>query len=317
MEKDVTTLTDSHGRRIRKLRLSLTDKCNLRCHYCMPVNSTFMDEKKFLNAEEYRMIVSELCDFGVEELRLTGGEPLLRPAFEEIVSGFSGLRLKKIGLTTNGIFLDKYFEVLKANRVFHLNISLDSLDPENFLSITHGDYLERVLDNISKARMLGFLIKINVVAMKGVNDHELEDFVDFSRRTGVEVRFLELMRIGHARDAQTEQFIPAKDLIKRLTERHLLKPIVKEGDSTSFNYLLDNGSQIGFIASESRPFCGQCSRWRLSADGILRACLMKDDGVSVRNKNAQERVSVYQELLGMKPGMRPVEVAHQMNGIGG
>ncbi len=315
--ENVTNLTDSHGRKIRKLRLSLTDKCNLRCHYCMPVDSTFMDEKKFLKASEYTEIVSELVDLGVEELRLTGGEPLLRPAFEEIVRGISQLKLKKIGLTSNGIFLDRYLEILKENRVFHLNISLDSLDPENFMSITHGDYLDRVLENISRARKMGFVVKVNTVAMKGVNDHELENFVTYSRNTGIEVRFLELMRIGHARDAQKKQFIPAKEMIARLMERHLLKPIVKEGDSTSFNYLLDNGAQIGFIASESRPFCGQCSRWRLSADGILRACLMKDDGISIRNKTTEERIPVYQELLGMKPAMRPIEVSHQMNGIGG
>lgn len=317
VEKNVTELKDIHGRKIRKLRLSLTDKCNLRCHYCMPVYSTFMDEKKFLKAEEYKSIVSELCDLGVEELRLTGGEPLLRPAFEEIVKGLSSLKLKKIGLTTNGIYLDRFLPFLRDHRVFHLNISLDSLDPENFQAITHGDYLDRVLDNIDKARRMNFSVKINVVAMKGVNDHELEDFVNYSRTTGLEVRFLELMRIGHARDAQKRQFMPAKDLIAQLMKKHLLKPIVKEGDSTSFNYLLDNEAQIGFIASESRPFCGQCSRWRLSADGILRACLMKDDGISVSNKKPEERISIYQDLLGMKPAMRPVEVSHQMNGIGG
>lgn len=317
MEKNVKSLIDSHGRKIRKLRVSMTDKCNLRCHYCMPVDSAFMDEKRFLRPGEYVEIVRELSQFGVEEVRLTGGEPLLRPSFEEIAKGLSLLPLKKIGLTTNGIFLDRYLSVLKENRVFHLNISLDSLDPENFMSITRGDYLDRVLDNIDKARKLGFVVKLNTVAMRGINDHELEDFVDYSRRTGIEVRFLELMRIGHAREAQKKQFIPAKEMIELLMHRHLLKPIVKEGDSTSFNYLLDNGAQIGFIASESRPFCGQCSRWRLSADGILRACLMKDDGISLKNKSAEERLPVYQELLGMKPLMRPLEVSHQMNGIGG
>jgi cyclic pyranopterin phosphate synthase len=283
----------------------------------MPVDSTFMNEKEFLSPSEYTEIVSELVDLGVEELRLTGGEPLLRPSFEEIVKGLSTLKLRKIGLTTNGIFLDRYLDILKANRVFHLNISLDSLDVENFRNITHGDYLERILDNVSRAKKMGFVIKITTVAMKGVNDQELATFVEYSRNTGLEVRFLELMRIGHARDAQAKQFIPAKDLIARLMERHLLRPVVKEGDSTSFNYLLDNGAQIGFIASESRPFCGQCSRWRLSADGILRACLMKDDGVSIKNKTKEERIPLYQDILGMKPAMRPVEVAHQMNGIGG
>jgi cyclic pyranopterin phosphate synthase len=276
-----------------------------------------MDEARFLKAREYHEIVSELVSLGVEELRLTGGEPLLRPAFPEIIRGLSQLNLKKIGLTTNGIFLDKYLPLLRENRVHHLNVSLDSLDPDNFERITHGDHLHRVLDNIESARKLGLTVKINAVAMRGVNDHELPAFVEYSRRTGLEVRFLELMKIGHARDAQEKQFIPAKEMIQRLLQRHLLKPVVTSADSTSFNYLLDNDAMIGFIASESQPFCGQCSRWRLSADGILRACLMKDDGLEIRNKNAAERFAVYEQLLGMKPAMRPASVAHQMNGIGG
>ncbi len=310
-------LIDDHGRRVRKLRLSLTDKCNLRCHYCMPIDSTFMDESRYLSAEDYFLILKELSDFGLEELRLTGGEPLLRRSFNEIISKISLLPFKGIGLTTNGILLDRHLEALKENRVHFLNISLDSLDEKNFHKITRGNFLNKILKNIEEAQKKGFLIKINVVAMRGVNDHEIFDFVNYSQQTGLEVRFLEVMRIGHALKDQKDQFISAREMSAHLRTRHSLTPVSQNLDSTSFNYLLDNGAQIGFIASESQPFCGQCSRWRLSADGILRACLLKDDGISIINKSPSEREVIFQTLLGMKPNQRPVEVTHAMNVIGG
>lgn len=310
-------LIDEHGRKVRKLRLSLTDKCNLRCHYCMPVDATFMDESSYLSVDEYHTIVSELCDYGLEELRLTGGEPLMRKSFREITARLAELPLKKIGLTTNGIFLDKHLPDLKRHRVQFLNISLDSLNEENFRKITFGNHLKRILRNIEMAQELGFHIKINVVAMKGINDHEFLDFAEFSRKTGIEVRFLEMMRIGFACGSQTDQFISAAQIQKILEGQHTLKVLDVDKDSTSLKYLLSSGARIGFIASESQAFCGQCSRWRLSADGIMRACLMKDDGHSVKDKQALERDEIYHTLLGMKPFMRPLEVTHMMNAIGG
>lgn len=313
----MNSLIDQHGRKIRKLRLSLTDKCNLRCHYCMPVDATFMDEKKYLSSSEYAEIVKELTDYGLEELRLTGGEPLMRKDFNEIISSFSSIPLKKIGLTTNGIYLDRHLDELKKYRVHHLNVSLDSLDEKNFRKITFGNHLKRILSNIETARQMGFNIKINAVAMRGINDHEIFDFIDYSARTGIEVRFLEVMKIGYACNSQEDQFISAREMSALMKTKYSLKPIVKENDSTSFNYLLDNGAQIGFIASESQAFCGQCSRWRLGADGIMRACLFKDDGLDVKNTTSEERKHIYQSLLGMKPFHRPVEVTHLMNAIGG
>jgi GTP 3',8-cyclase len=310
-------LIDHEGRMIRKLRVSLTDKCNLRCHYCMPVNQQFMDESNYLAASSYREVIGELCDYGLQEVRLTGGEPLMRRSFIDILEQISTLPLKKISLTTNAIMLDKYLHALKANRVFHLNISLDSLDEKNFKRITYGNHLGKILENIRMARQQGFIIKLNAVMMKGVNDHELLDFVKFSSEEKIEVRFLELMRIGHACTDQSEQFISASEMIKKIKLHHQLKFISMPADSTSFNYLTESSAQIGFIASESQPFCGQCSRWRLSADGILRACLLKNDGLSVKNTTSLERLDIYQKLLGMKPSLRPAEVGHQMNTIGG
>lgn len=311
------SLIDPHGRRVRKLRLSLTDRCNLRCHYCMPVDTQFMDPKKYLTPDEIEEIVRDLVEYGLEEVRLTGGEPLMRKSFAEIVSRLSRVGLKKLALTTNGIFLDQHFDVLKANGVLHLNVSLDSLDAENFQRITHGDHFRKVIANIERAVREGFHVKVNVVAMRGVNDHELLDFVSFSEKHQVEVRFLELMRIGYACGTQASQYVSATEMMERLKARHELKPVMQAADSTSFNFLTDTGAQIGFIASESQAFCGQCSRWRLSADGVLRACLLKDDGRAIRGKTLEERAELYGVLLGLKPAMRPLEVSHPMNLIGG
>lgn len=305
-------LIDQHGRRIRKLRLSLTDKCNLRCHYCMPVDQKFMDESKYMTPDEIIESLTELKSLGLEEIRLTGGEPLMRKSFSEIVKRIGELNFKKLGLTTNGIFLDKYLDVLKEARVFHLNISLDSLDEDNFRRITFGNHYKKVIENIRLAVSQGFVVKINTVMMKGVNDHEIQDFVRFSESESVEVRFLELMRIGHAREEQNSQYISAAQMMKTIGP---MKAISMPHDSTSFNFVTEEGGQIGFIASESQPFCGQCSRWRLSADGVLRACLLKDDGLSIRG--IENRMEIYQNLLGMKPYQRPLEVSHSMNLIGG
>lgn len=311
------TLTDQYGRTIRKLRVSLTDKCNLRCHYCMPVDATFMSEDRYLSPAEYESFVAELVGYGLEEVRLTGGEPLVRKSFEEIADRLGALPLKKLGLTTNGILLKKFLPVLKRNRIHHLNVSLDSLRPETFRRITNGNRLPAVLEGIEAAVNEGFHVKINVVAMKGVNDEEFPDFVELAEHLGVEVRFLELMRIGFALKEQEHQFISAGEILRRLQDRYTFRPQSREKDSTSVNYVTTSGAEIGFIASESQAFCGQCSRWRLSADGILRACLLKDDGLSVRGTSAEEREAIYQRVLGMKPGLRPKEVAHQMNAIGG
>jgi cyclic pyranopterin phosphate synthase len=273
-----------------------------------------MEEKNYLTPEQIKEIVAELTQYGLEELRLTGGEPLMRKNFSEIAFSLSQFSLK-LGLTTNGIFLDRYFDVLKKSKINHLNISLDSLDEENFKKITFGNHFHRVIENTLEAKRLGFQVKINTVAMRGINHHEVEDFIKFSEDNKIEVRFLELMRIGYACGEQKDQFISADELIKKIHRK--LIPVNVALDSTSFNFTTEFGGKIGFIASESKPFCGQCSRWRLSADGVMRACLLKDDGISIKNKNLDERVMAYQTLLGMKPAMRPAEVSHQMNRIGG
>lgn len=283
----------------------------------MPVNSTFMSETRYLSPTEIFEVVSELCDYGLEEVRLTGGEPLMRRELSEIIELIGSLPLKKIGITTNGVMLLKHLEHFKINRVQYLNISLDSLHVERFQKITHGNQLNRVLESIQRAKEMGFSIKLNMVVMKGVNDSEILDFIEFSKLHQIEVRFLELMRIGYACESQTDQFISAQEMLQTIKSKYTLVSQSTTNDSTSFNFATLCGANFGFIASESQAFCGQCSRWRLSADGIMRACLFKDDGLVIRHKSALEREAIYHQLLEMKPKLRPAAVNHQMNTIGG
>jgi cyclic pyranopterin phosphate synthase len=310
-------LIDQYQRRIRKLRISLTDKCNLRCHYCMPVNQQFMSESHYLKPSQYFEVLEELHNLGVEELRITGGEPLIRKNCSEILIEVSKISWKKIGLTTNGILLDKYFDLLKAANVNHLNISLDSLDVTTFNKITHGNYFYKVIENIQNATKLNFDVKINMVVMRGINHHEINNFIKLAEELKLQVRFLEIMKIGSALQKQNDQYIPASEMIQEIKKSYQLTPLKTLDDSTSFDFTTHTGARIGFIASESAPFCNHCSRWRLSADGILRACLFKEDGIKLDLDNKEIRHEMYRSLLRMKPILRAAEVTHQMNTIGG
>ena len=317
MENGLSDLTDQHKRQVTKLRVSLTDRCNLRCSYCMPVDSTFMEESELLTPLDYHSIIGDLVDLGLKEVRLTGGEPMMRKQFAEIVRQIAKLPLNKISITTNAIFLNRHLETLLENGVESINVSLDSLDEEKFRRITHGGNLEKVLKNIDLAIKSGMQVKLNVVAMNGVNIDELDRFVDFSAEKNIEVRFLELMRIGFACNRQKDRFISADEIMSVLKSKHQLKSLPRAKSSTSFNFSMQNGANIGFIASESRPFCGACNRWRLSADGKIFACLLKNQGISVKNLSRIERANVFRDLLPMKPKMRPKEVTTMMNSIGG
>jgi cyclic pyranopterin phosphate synthase len=311
------TLTDQIGRRIRKLRISVADACNFRCHYCMPENSTFMSHDRLLKPEEIVQIASQLVDRGVEQIRVTGGEPTMRREFREIMEGISRLPVKKLGLTTNGLLLKKHLPFLRDIKCHHINISCDSLNPEKFNRITRRQSFEPVMDSIFAAREMNFPLKINVVLMRGVNDDEICDFVEFAEKYDIPVRFLELMRIGQACGDQRKEFMTAQDAIDLIKPRRELRTVTSEHDSTSFNYLTDRNGQIGFIASESRPFCGTCSRWRLSADGFLRACLMSDAGVPLKGLSPSEYEAAFERVLPMKPTGRLAEIRQNMNEIGG
>ncbi len=310
-------LIDPWQRRIRKLRVSLTDRCNLRCRYCMPLHPHFMDYNHYLRPDEYIEIIQELLAYGIEEIRITGGEPLVRPEFAEIILGLGQLHIPELSLTTNGMKLHYYWQILAQGNIKKINISLDSLNPVTFAAITYRNCLPIVLENIQEAVRRGFTVKINTVIMRGINDHEMFDFIEYARSLSLTVRFLELMRIGYAEHLYHNHFISAQECIAKLQTCYRLHQVSSPSDSTAFYFLVDNEVKVGFIASESQPFCNSCSRWRLSADGRLFACLFAEEGLSIRNLSPEQRSSIYQQLLGMKPIQRSEKVLHPMYAMGG
>jgi GTP 3',8-cyclase len=311
-------LIDPHGRTIRKLRVSLTDACNFRCFYCMPEERLFHQKESLLSAGELIEITQAICDLGVTEVRVTGGEPTLRPDFAEIMRGLGELPLQKLGLTTNALHLDHHLDLLQEVGCQHINISLDSLDPETFTRITKQATCEHVIANAILARSRGFNVKVNMVLFKGINDHEVKNFLRFAENEDIEVRFLELMRIGPTYRENEQHFLTADDVIDRLrSEGETLLPQQVEKDATAFMFRTGGGGRIGFIASESKPFCGSCSRLRLSPTGKLRACLMSEEGVELRHCDPDHLKKQLQLVMGMKPVERIHHVDEPMYRIGG
>lgn len=316
-ERDAHPLEDAFGRRMRKLRVSLLDTCNLRCRYCMPESPRFMEESRRLSAEEFVRIARILVQEGIEEIRLTGGEPTLHPGLVEVARGLSDIGLKKLGLTSNGVRLERFLPDLASTQCRHLNISLDSLKRDRFAFLARRDGLKATLSSIDKALELGFHVKINVVVMRGMNDDELLDFIDFAAAGGVEVRFLELMAIGVMQSQQRERLVPAAEILTKLQEQGPLQRLNADHDSTSERYQHASGGVFGIIAPVTRSFCGTCSRWRLSAEGRLQACLMSEAGVDLKGASPEQIRMACRTVLNMKPQRGATHVSTPMHKIGG
>jgi cyclic pyranopterin phosphate synthase len=310
-------LVDSMGRVMRKLRVSLTDACQYRCFYCMPENPSFTKNADLLSPAEFRAICGELVARGIEELRVTGGEPTVRPEFREILTALSNVGARRLSLTSNGQLLERHLDFLRDVGCDHLNISLDSLDAGRFERITRGGDFRAVMACIERAAASGFRLKVNAVVFRGVNDDELPDFAKWSAVTGIEVRFLEFMKIGPAHGSNFDRFVPADEMIAGLERFFTLVPAPVPADSTSFVFTTPEGARLGFIASESKPFCGSCSRLRLSATGVLRSCLMSERGISLRSVPSSGYAEILPAVLAMKPRGRIDHVDQAMHEIGG
>jgi cyclic pyranopterin phosphate synthase len=311
------SLTDPVGRVMRKLRVSLTDACQYRCFYCMPEHATFTPSAQLLAPHEYGSICGELVSRGIEELRVTGGEPTVRPEFRTIMLTLSNLPARRLSLTSNGQLLARHLEFLRDIGCTHLNISLDSLDAGRFERITRGGDFRTVMACIEQAKHMGFTLKVNAIVFRGINHDELPDFARWSAASGIEVRFLEFMKIGPDHSTTFDRFVSADEMIASLEPHVSLQPVAVPHDSTSFVFETLEGARLGFIASESKPFCGSCSRLRLSATGTLRSCLMSEQGVALRNLPVSGYAEVLKTVLAMKPTGRIHHVDQAMHEIGG
>lgn len=281
------SLTDSFNRQIRDLRVSLTDRCNFRCFYCLPHGEPPIAPKdQMLTYEEIEQACEIFASLGIEKIRLTGGEPMLRRDIETIIAKLSSLNVD-LALTTNGYYLPGRAESLKAAGLDRVTISLDSLKADVFRQMTGVDVLDNVLAGIQAAKDAGLQpIKINAVVVKGHNDDEVADFAAFAREHDVKMRFIEYMPLDSAHDWSRDDVVSGREIHERIAARFpLVKVDVPRGSETSARYRFADGApgEIGIIAPVTEPFCGACSRIRLTADGQIRTCLFSNVEHSLRD----------------------------------
>ena len=279
-------MRDSLGRPLESLRISVTDRCNMRCRYCMPEQEyAWLPRESILSFEEIDRLVGIFAGLGVDRLRLTGGEPLLRHELPTLVSQIRRhAEIRDIALTTNGILLSRYAEQLRQAGLSRVTISLDTLRPDRMLefarSARHGD----VLDGIAAARRAGLTpIKLNMVVVRGYNDDELIDLVEFARLHCAEVRFIEYMDVGGATDWSLNQVVSKQEILDRLEHEYgPIVPIDRADWAPAERFTLPDGTVVGIIASTTAPFCRTCDRSRLTADGTWLLCLYGETGLDLR-----------------------------------
>ena len=312
MTKPKASLTDSFGRSITYLRLSITDRCNLRCFYCMPqADFNWMEPTEILRFEEIVQLTRVLAGLGVKKVRFTGGEPLVRRDVLKLVRDVSSLPgVEETCLTTNGVLLKKMAHELFDAGLRHLNISLDTLRPERFKAVTGRDHFQEVWEGIEKGLDLGFSpVKLNFVMMRGKNDDEIVDFARLTRQYPMDVRFIEFMPIGKHSKWGRNYFLSSDEAVKQITaELGPLNPVKSEaGAGPAELYTLSHGmGRIGFISPLSHRFCSRCNRLRVTADGRLRLCLFSDLEIGIRDMLRQgvtdtELAQFFSDIILKKP----------------
>jgi cyclic pyranopterin phosphate synthase len=284
---DPKRLTDPFGRHITYLRVSVTDRCDFRCVYCMSEHMTFLPKADLLTLEELDRLCSAFVGRGVRKLRITGGEPLVR---RDILSLFKGLgrhlrsgALDELTLTTNGSQLSRYADDLAACGVRRLNVSVDSLDPTRFAAITRGGRLDAVKEGLAAATRAGLAVKINTVALKGVNDDEYDRLVAWCGEQGFDLAFIEVMPLGEIEYSRPDQYLPLTAVRAQLDKRwSLVDSPYRTGGPARYVDVLETGRRIGFITPHTHNFCETCNRVRLTCTGTLYMCLGQEDALDLR-----------------------------------
>lgn len=285
-------LTDTFGRPLRDLRVSLTDRCNLRCRYCMPrevfgPDHAFLERDELLSFEELTRVLQSFARLGVTKLRLTGGEPLLRRDLPDLIAMVAGIdTIDDIALTTNGVLLPQLAEDLAAAGLQRITVSLDALDDETFRAIADTRLpVQSVLTGVDAALAAGLdPVKINAVLQRGVNDDQIEDLAGWARDTGVQLRFIEFMDVGTTNGWLRDRVVPADEVVSRIHARWPIEPVEKAapGEVAARYRYLDGAGEVGIVASVTKPFCRTCNRARLSAIGELYTCLFAGSGHDLR-----------------------------------
>ena len=277
---------DTIGRPLRNLRLSVSDRCNLRCSYCMPEEDyVWLPREDILHFGETAHLVDVFADLGVDKVRLTGGEPLLRKELYRLVTMLAGnARLKDLALTTNGVLLAEQAAPLRGAGLGRVTVSLDTLRPERFKTLTRRDTLPQVLEGIETVDRMGWPgLKIDTVLMRGVNDDELADIIEYARTVSAEVRFIEYMDVGGATHWSMDRVVSRAEMLTRLAARYgAIEPVVEDSTAPADRFRLPDGYVFGIISSTTQPFCGTCDRSRLTADGMWYLCLYATKGTDLR-----------------------------------
>jgi len=278
-------LLDQFQRPLRNLRLSVTDRCNLRCSYCMPEQDyVWLPRQDILQFEEIERLVDVFGNLGVDKVRLTGGEPLLRRDLPVLVAALASRpQISDLAITTNGILLRQHAHDLKEAGLHRVTVSLDTLRPARFRALTRSDELDRVLDGIAAAAPLFPRLKLDTVVIRGTNDDELFDLIEFGRRYDAEVRFIEYMDVGGATHWSMDRVMTRDQMLTSLESHYgRVTPVVEASSAPADRYRLPDGTVFGIIASTTRPFCADCDRSRLTADGMWYLCLYASRGTDLR-----------------------------------
>ncbi len=313
-------LVDSFARHITYMRMSVTDRCDLRCVYCMPQNMKFMPKKDLATLEELRDLATIFTQLGVKKLRITGGEPLLRRNVIWLIEELGALKqdnkLEQLVMTSNATQLAKMAKQLSDAGMDRINVSLDSLDENLFSLVTRGGKLSDVLNGIDTAISYGIKIKINVVALKNVNDQSLDDFVRFAGERQCDLTFIEVMPMGDmGSETRLAQYIPLSDVKENLQKNWQLTPSTYQSGGPAYYYLCaETGQKIGFITPLTQNFCAQCNRVRLTATGKLHSCLGQENQMdllkTLREQDENAVIEAIQQAIAEKPKSHDFAISH-------
>ena len=279
-------VSDTLGRPLRNLRISVTDRCNLRCQYCMPEEEyVWLPREDILHFEEIGALVDVFAELGVEKLRLTGGEPLLRRGLPTLVRLLAAKpKIRDLAMTTNGVVLAEHARDLFDAGLHRVTVSLDTLRPERFKALTRRDSHAKVLDGIDATVGAGFKgLKLDTVVMRGINDDEMVDLVEYGKRVGAEVRFIEYMDVGGATLWSMDRVVSRTAILEQLERRYgRIEPVIEDSSAPADRFVLADGTVFGIISSTTAPFCRSCDRSRLTADGVWYLCLYAKEGMDLR-----------------------------------
>lgn len=324
-------MKDAYNRKINYLRVSVTDRCNLRCRYCMDEEGVkLLPKSEILTIEDFIFVINTLIENGIEKVRITGGEPLIKKGILTLLEGIDKTKLRELTLTTNGVLLEEYGEKLKKCGVKRLNISLDTLKKEKFEYITRRNFFDKVINGIRKAKELNFNpLKINVVAIRGFNDDEILDFIDFAIKYELQIRFIEFMPFG---EFGKDKFISNNEIRDIITQKYNLIPKNKQNktDGPAKIFKIDGfNAEVGFISPLTEHFCSQCNRIRLISNGCIKTCLFSKELYSIKeeikSRDKEKLLNKIHEILKKKPKKHDIDIQkikfkkcqHEMNWIGG